>query len=91
MPIPSGPTAAGLVSPERLGRWRREAGAEAAALGAAARSACALASSSEAQVRPCWCTPCHRASLNKLYDSSGSGSDVVSGRPELGLQPWWPC
>ena len=52
MPLPSGPTAAGLVSPERLGRWRREAGAEAAALAAAARSACALASSSEAQARP---------------------------------------
>lgn len=51
MPIPSGPTAAGLVSPERLGRWRREAGAEAAALAAAARSACAQASSSEAQAR----------------------------------------
>ena len=50
MPIPSGPTAAGLVSPERLGRWRREAGAEAAALVGAARSACALASSFEAQV-----------------------------------------
>ncbi len=51
-PLPSGPTAAGLLSAERLGRWRREAGAEAAALAAAARAASsALASSAEAQAR----------------------------------------
>lgn len=53
--------AAGLVSPERLGRWRREAGAEAAALAAAARSACTIASSIEAQV--------HTASLRLLVHS----------------------
>ncbi len=51
-PLPSGPTAAGLLSAERLGRWRREAGAEAAALAAAARAtSAAVASSAEAQAR----------------------------------------
>ncbi|KAK9845858.1 hypothetical protein WJX81_004462 [Elliptochloris bilobata] len=55
-PLPSGPTAASLVSPERLGRWRREAGAEAAGLAAAAHAASALASSAEAQeLAALWC------------------------------------